>query len=62
VVEVLDCGMRLVVVSKDLRGLLHFVRSVDVFDGDDGEVAVVAEVAERNARAGLYANVIDCLL
>jgi hypothetical protein len=60
--EVLDCRMRLVVGAKDVGGLLDLVGSVDVFDGDDGEVAVVAEVAQRNARAGLDAYLIDGLL
>jgi hypothetical protein len=60
--EVLDCWMRLVVVSKDLSGLLDLVWLIYILDGDDGEVAVVAEVAQRNARARFYAYLIDCLL
>jgi hypothetical protein len=62
VVQVLDRGMRLVVGAKDLGGLLDLVGAVDVLDGHDGEVAVVTEVAQRNARAGLHANLVDgCL-
>jgi hypothetical protein len=62
VVQVLDGRMRLVVVAKDLGGLLDLVGPVDVLDGDDGEVAVVAEVAQRNARAGLHAYLVDSFL
>tara|TARA_R110002003_G_scaffold202_10_gene15724 strand:- start:8922 stop:9542 length:621 start_codon:yes stop_codon:yes gene_type:complete len=52
----------LLVAAKDLLGLLLLVWLVYVVDGDDGEVAVVTEVAQRNARARLYAHLLDCLL
>jgi len=50
------------VSTKDLLGLLLLVWAVDVLDGDDGEVAVVSEVAQGDAGAGLDALGVYCLL
>ena len=45
------------------RSLLHvLVWLVNVVDGDDGEVAVISEVAQSDAGAGLHANLVDGLL
>jgi hypothetical protein len=49
--EVFDSGV-VWVTSKDLLGLLLLVRFVDVLDGDDGEVAVVARVPQDHAGPG----------
>ena len=35
------------------------VRLVDILYGEDGQVAVVSEIAQRNARAGLEASFVD---
>jgi hypothetical protein len=49
----------LLVTTKDLLGLLVLVRPVHIVDGDNGEVAVVTEVAESNASGGLDAELVD---
>lgn len=50
------------IAVEDGLGLLLLVWAVDVVDGDDGEVAVVTEVAKGDAGTGLGANLIDGLL
>jgi hypothetical protein len=51
---------------SDARAAAHrmcvLVRLVDVVDGDDGQITVVAEVAKRNASASLDANAVYRLL
>jgi hypothetical protein len=75
--EVLDCGMFLI-AAKDIFGLflpvhllvlpsclssgLVLVWLVDVLDRDDGQVAVVSEVSERNASTRLHTELVNSLL
>jgi hypothetical protein len=61
-VEVLDGRMRdVVVLVKNLPGLLLLVWLVYVVNGEDGKVAVVAEVTEGNAGALLDADLVNGL-
>ena len=63
VVEVGDGRMRLIAIgAEDRLGLPLLVRPVHVLDGDDGEIAVVSEVAQGHTCAGLDAGLVDCLL
>lgn len=59
--EVLD-GRVFWVTSQNFLGLLGLVGLVDIIDGDDGQVAVVTEIAKRDARTGLDADLVDLLL
>jgi hypothetical protein len=49
----------LLVTAENFLSLLVLVRPVYVVDCNNGEVAVVAEVAESNASGGLNANLIN---
>lgn len=47
------------IATKDELSLLLLVRAVDVFNGEDGKVAVVTEVAESDAGGWLDAEFVD---
>jgi hypothetical protein len=60
-VEVLD-GRVLCIAAEDELGLGLLVGPVDVVDGQDTDVAVVARVAEGDTVAGLEAETLDLIL
>lgn len=49
------------ITSQYFLGLLGFVRPVDIVDGDNGQVTVVTEIAEGDARTGLDTELADLL-
>jgi hypothetical protein len=61
VVEVLDGGM-LLIATEDLVGLLSLVWLVDIVDGNDRKVAVIAEVAEGESTARSDLEAVNGLL
>ena len=61
VVEVFD-GRVVLVPAKDVLGLLGLVRPVDIVNGQNGQVPVIAEIAQRDPRTGLEVVIRDGLL
>lgn len=59
--EVVD-GRVLGVAAKDLLGLELLVRAVDILNCEDGQVAVVTEVAQSDAGTGLDTILVNGLL
>lgn len=60
--EVLDARVGVVVAAEDVLGLVDLVGAVDVLDGQNGQVGVVARVAEGQSGAGLDAKGVNLLL
>lgn len=58
VVEILD-GRVLLITAKDQLGFLGLVRAVDIVNGEDGQIAIVSEVSQGDAGAGLELAFID---
>jgi hypothetical protein len=61
IVKVLDSRV-LGVTSEDQLGLLLLVRSVDIFDSDNGKRSVVSKVTESNSGTGLDLGSLNFLL
>lgn len=47
---------------QEIRKKHSLVRTVDVINGQDGEIPVISEVAQGNTRAGLQGVLVDGLL
>jgi hypothetical protein len=60
--EVLDTRVGVIVAAEDLNGLLDLVRPVDIVDGQDSEVVVIARIAQGDASTGLDTKSVDLCL
>ncbi|VUC36812.1 unnamed protein product [Clonostachys rosea] len=76
--EVLDTGVSIIITAKNLDGLVGpsegardggarvmsslLVGSVDILDGEDGQVAVISQIAKGDLGARLDAEVVNLLL